>query len=30
MKVNDLMLEGIAQSIKDNVLSKRQGLFLVT
>ncbi len=30
MKLNDLMLEDIAQSLKDNVISQRQGLFLVT
>jgi len=30
MKLDDLMVENIAQSIKDNVLSQRQGLFLVT
>jgi len=30
MKIEDLMLEDMAQSIKDNILSQRQGLFLVT
>ena len=30
MNVDDLMLEDLAQSIKDNVLSQRQWLFLVT
>ena len=30
MKVEDLMIEDIAQSIRDNVLSQRQWLFLVT
>ena len=30
MKVEDLMLKDIAKAIKDNVLSQRQGLFLVT
>lgn len=30
MKLNDLMLSEISQSIQDNVISQRQGLFLVT
>ena len=30
MNINDLMLEDLSQSIKDNVLSQRQWLFLVT
>ena len=30
MKIEDLMLEDLAQSVKDNVLAQRQWLFLVT
>jgi Tfp pilus assembly pilus retraction ATPase PilT len=30
MKIEDLMLPDIAQSIRQNILAQRQGLFLVT
>jgi len=30
MKIEDLMLPDIAQSVRENILSQRQGLFLVT